>query len=686
LFHGNLRKLRFLAATIGAFLLPCGFSDGYVKNRPAPPCLAEFFDKTLVDAFCYQDWKQEDGRWILSIQDISGGRPSHAFGTRAGGEDWVQHILPRNWTMQYPQFFPGEEREPIAVDPFSFALEHAGVPIGIALNGVPFYSALTSSGIDPVRPQDAVNHLFDDCAGSLEKGMFYGYRVMPPCLIDPNVRVDHPTLDWGHAEAYSPDLAKLAFDAFRTPPVQSLLLGVMLDGNPIYGPLTEDEEHRLDECNGIWEDGAYRYHVTSKFPYLIGCLGPPGGVKARRDCPRGTYGTVEGQCLPCPRGTFGALPGVTNSSCSGACSGGYLCAEGSTTADPTLCGSAKYYCSPGAEKRELVPLGHYSTPLPEAPSSSLWSERVRSGSAQCEAGYFCKEGVRLECPPGRFGISEGLSSEDCSGSCPVGFYCPAGTSEPLPCPAGRYGDSVGLSSAECSGACAPGFFCLEGSTNSTSASCPDDVWGEDEGNSNALCSSRSELSTLCSIGNFCPAAELLPPESQVIDSVNSSETSGVLDNVGSRPCEPGYECVQEFSRPCPAGTFGEAGECIQCEEGYWCPEGSTRDTQIPCPAGMFGSGGAATSSCSGRCRAGYFCPEQSTSPVQHECGSGTVYENEGFRGGDTLYCPPGSAEPFAVSAGFFAVGGTSSTRHSQIECNRDDVPDGWPNRCPETTI
>lgn len=63
----------------------------------------------------------------------------------------------------------------------------------------------------------------------------------------------------------------------------------------------------------------------------------------------------------------------------------------------------------------------------------------RSGQSQCEEGTFCLGGRRRQCPAGTFGATTGLMSSACSGPCPAGSYCPAGTIDPIPCPAGSYG-------------------------------------------------------------------------------------------------------------------------------------------------------------------------------------------------------------------------------------------------------
>lgn len=53
-------------------------------------------------------------------------------------------------------------------------------------------------------------------------------------------------------------------------------IGIALDGNPIYGPKASDQtdlltSSDLDACHGRFVDGKYRYHITTDFPYVLGC-------------------------------------------------------------------------------------------------------------------------------------------------------------------------------------------------------------------------------------------------------------------------------------------------------------------------------------------------------------------------------------------------------------------------------
>lgn len=65
------------------------------------------------------------------------------------------------------------------------------------------------------------------------------------------------------------------------------LIGVLLDGYPVYGPRERDGSlpSGLDSCNGHthatadFANGTYHYHVTTSVPYISGCFaGAPGSI------------------------------------------------------------------------------------------------------------------------------------------------------------------------------------------------------------------------------------------------------------------------------------------------------------------------------------------------------------------------------------------------------------------------
>ena len=114
-------------------------------------------------------------------------------------------------------------------------------PIGVAINGVPFYNPYTREGRDA-----ALNEVFDECCGHPDPMGRYHYHIYPKCI----------------------------HTSFKDQPgTHSGLIGYAFDGFPIYGPQGENGKPPtdLDECNGHTDaDRGYHYHVTSKFPYILG--------------------------------------------------------------------------------------------------------------------------------------------------------------------------------------------------------------------------------------------------------------------------------------------------------------------------------------------------------------------------------------------------------------------------------
>ena len=132
--------------------------------------------------------------------------------------------------------------------------------IGIARNGVPIFAPPTSADdaafAQEMQEVDACNGLAMSIRQRCEDGecLFdtdhhgqYHYRMMPACL-DKKDEAD------GH----------------------SSVIGVMLDGIPIYGERDVGGvvPTNLDACRGHMDGGRpwYHYHASSAFPYLVGCL------------------------------------------------------------------------------------------------------------------------------------------------------------------------------------------------------------------------------------------------------------------------------------------------------------------------------------------------------------------------------------------------------------------------------
>jgi hypothetical protein len=146
-------------------------------------------------------------------------------------------------------------------------------PIGVALNGIPFYNPYTAEGKDAVSGLYA--EVFDSCCGHPDQMGRYHYHKYPVCLKTP---------------------------FHDGPGKHSPLLGYAFDGYGIYGPQGENGKPPtdLDSCNGH-EDGVrgYHYHVSTTFPYILG--GYHGVVDARN---------FDGQRMHRPRpGAFYPMAG-----------------------------------------------------------------------------------------------------------------------------------------------------------------------------------------------------------------------------------------------------------------------------------------------------------------------------------------------------------------------------------------
>ena len=151
-------------------------------------------------------------------------------------------------------------------------------PIGVAINGIPFYNPYNAEGRDAVFGPNA--EIFDSCCGHPDPMGRYHYHKYPVCVKSPFKN---------DKDGHSP------------------LLGLMFDGYALYGPNGPDGKPavNLDDCNGHEDaERGYHYHVTTKFPYLIGAY--RGVVEARNiDRPRfagrnGPFTKEQGPPTPPP--------------------------------------------------------------------------------------------------------------------------------------------------------------------------------------------------------------------------------------------------------------------------------------------------------------------------------------------------------------------------------------------------
>jgi hypothetical protein len=213
--------------------------------------------------------------------------------------------------------------------------------------------------------------------------------------------------------------------------------------------------------------------------------------------------------------------------------------------------------------------------------------------------------------------------------CPMGTYCIGGVKHL--CPAGRFGEIKRQINESCSGECFPGWFCPAGSISATQKPCGD----------TAL---------------YCPAGSGSPVHvTRGYYSVGAVADSGAiidddlykLNRVAEEICPPGSYCESDGMR-----YIMRKYDCLFLD--LLCLFSGVRRL---CPPGRYGSSsGLASVGCSGSCAAGYYCPLGSTSETEVQCGSPAVF------------CPGGTGSPLPVAFGYYTVGSGLATMHAEREC------------------
>ena len=94
------------------------------------------------------------------------------------------------------------------------------------------------------------------------------------------------------------------------------------------------------------------------------------------------------------------------------------------------------------------------------------SNGLETPNGDCTEGYYCEFGMDRSEPTGGDATSEIDGTCVLTGGqtgvgdvCPLGFYCPTGTTTPLPCEAGSYSNETVLANCR---TCPAGYYCLEG--------------------------------------------------------------------------------------------------------------------------------------------------------------------------------------------------------------------------------
>lgn len=459
------------------------------------------------------------------------------------------------------------------------------------------------------------------------------------------------------------------------------------------------------------------------------------GVTSPTPCPVGTYLNATGSqsfsdCIPCTAGYYCGNDGLSDP--SGPCEPGYFCPEGSISPN-----NASYICTPGhscpeASETEIICEGGTYQPNFGQSNCTICPERFYcpfnvsnplTEFFDCPIGFYCPQGTQTStqfpCPPGTYNslqnrgnltecnpclggtycatdaIPSSSGSGQCLGGyfcilgattpnpsdgvmgdiCPLGYYCPQGSIEPLECPIGTFSPVNGTIEIDDCIPCSPGEYCEQSGLPQSSGSC-------DPG---YFCTARSTTPTptdgivgdFCQAGFFCPRGSNLPlpcPPGWFSSEPFASNCSlcppgFYCTNASSYPlqCPPGYYCPEETGfnwLPCPAGTFSNneglsaLDECIPCTGGTFCSDIAATAPTEQCEASYFctfGSDSATPDGLSnvglaGPCPEGSYCPLATDTPFP--CPPGT-FSNVTllFDESQCLPCSPGSfCEGFGLTA------------------------------------
>lgn len=236
-------------------------------------------------------------------------------------------------------------------------------------------------------------------------------------------------------------------------------------------------------------------------------------------CPKGKYNKLTGKaaetdCLTCPAGSVCEFDGTADETAT-VCSAGYYCLAGSTYTIPesstfgSMCAYGEF-CPAGSSSAQPCTGGKYCAKY-----------QLAAVSGDCTAGFYCTAiGSRYTVIPADFASNRG-------GICPIGKYCPTGTTTPQDCPVGTYSASTGLTASTDCYTCPAGYFCsTTGMTDYTGSVCP--------------------------AGYYCP----------------NGSTSGTTN-----PCPIGYMCPLGSGDKviCDGGTYQDTAQQSTCKT---CPKGS----------------------------------------------------------------------------------------------------------------
>ncbi len=303
----------------------------------------------------------------------------------------------------------------------------------------------------------------------------------------------------------------------------------------------------------------------------------PEGAIARQDCPADTYIFTSGS--------------RQQSDCT-SCTEGYICTKGIAVASPCPIGN---YCPTGTTGSLPCPLGTYSNTTKNTivhncnscPAGYLCNQLGISNleSYPCPVGGYCFTRAKdeISCPYGSYNnLTGGVTVTSCK-SCIAGYYCP------------ELGQSNATSNSCIGGqlcssgtaypyVCPQSYFCSN-ETGYLAKICP----------VNYYCPPNTTDPIACITGQYCPEGSNYPivcvsgQISVMVSSVLTCQTcpAGTYSISGQSTkcstCEPGYVCLGGTNAQYPWSREYHNG--YKCPAGAYCPAGSSVPTY--CSAGTY---------------------------------------------------------------------------------------------------
>jgi len=270
---------------------------------------------------------------------------------------------------------------------------------------------------------------------------------------------------------------------------------------------------------------------------------PTAGASSQVVCPIGTFCPSQGGSSPtqCRIGQICPVPGLQAGS---ACPPGKLCDITGIGIPPPPYKS----CPPGTYST-----GGAGSSCTRCPPGTIGSgdSTTSACSGQCPAGYYCTDGTTLTSGSS---TNPSGSSTNPPKQCPLGHYCPGGNGNlstpigPIPCPNGFYSNAVGLSTDQCSGMCPAGYYCNPGTI--------------------LISGNSTNPPQLCPAGKFCLTRtgglnSPYPPQNC------PGGTSSPAGSAACVPCQSGYStqsCVPDGTRSCP---LNRGALCVPCDENTY---------------------------------------------------------------------------------------------------------------------